>query len=194
MRQFVIVGHDAPTDPEFPLDDLPGSAGRLDVLCRCLTAGLLVSHGVREDVRVHLVLDDAVTITVDGGSVRRLNPDERSTAALVRTALGHVEEAIGHQPVESTPGFEVRRRGLADTLDALAREGSIVVLDPDGDPADGESLPPDPVFVLSDHHPFADAERDLLDDRADDAVSLGPVALHADQAIVVAHNRLDVAD
>ncbi|PSP87349.1 tRNA (pseudouridine(54)-N(1))-methyltransferase TrmY, partial [Halobacteriales archaeon QH_8_68_33] len=34
MRQFIVVGHDAPTTPEFPLDDLAGGAGRLDVLCR----------------------------------------------------------------------------------------------------------------------------------------------------------------
>jgi tRNA (pseudouridine54-N1)-methyltransferase len=49
MRQFVVVGHDAPTTDDFSLDDLPG-AGRLDVLCRCITAALLLSHGIRDGV------------------------------------------------------------------------------------------------------------------------------------------------
>jgi tRNA (pseudouridine54-N1)-methyltransferase len=86
MRQFLIVGHDAPTTPDFSLKDLPG-AGRLDVLCRYVTAAFVLSHDIRTDVRVRLVLDDTVTVRFEGSDLRRLNPDERSPAALVRTAL-----------------------------------------------------------------------------------------------------------
>jgi len=190
MRQFVVIGHEVPVDADVSLSDLPG-AGRLDLLCRCVTAGLLTSHGIREDASVHLVLEDAVTITVDGERVRRLNPDERSTGALLRDALAAREEAIGHQPVESSPGVELRRRGLEPTLDAVATDGDLVVLDPDGDPAGDAQPPAAPTFVLSDHHQFTDAERELLADRAVRRISLGPRALHADQAITVAHNWLD---
>jgi tRNA (pseudouridine54-N1)-methyltransferase len=192
MRQFVVVGHEAPTTPEFSLDDLPGS-GRLDVLCRCVVAGCLLSHSIRSAVRVHLVLDDAFTITVDSDEVRNLRPDERSTAALLRTALEHREEAIGHQPVQSSPGVTIRRTGLEHAIDTLAEEGTLVVLDEDGTPVDEHPPPSDPVFVLSDHLSFSDAERALLADRATATVSLGPEPLHADQAITVAHAALDTA-
>lgn len=191
MRQFVCLGHDVPTTPSFSLDDLAGGAGRLDALCRSLTAALLRSHGVREDVRVHLVLRDEVTITVDGSEVRRLNPDERSTAARIRTALEHRDEAIGALPAEPSPGFAVYRRGFEATLETLADEATIVHLYEDGDPVVDEPLPVEPAFVLSDHGDFTDAERDVLATHADRRVRLGPVALHADQAITVAHHALD---
>jgi tRNA (pseudouridine54-N1)-methyltransferase len=189
MRQFVVVGHDAPTTPDFALDDLAGGAGRLDVLCRCVTSAFFLSHAIREDVRVHLVLDDAFTVTFVGSDLRRLNPDERSTAALIRGALERRDDAIGHQPVESSPGVSIRRRGLEPTLDAAG--GSVVHLHETGTPVVDADPPTDPVFVCSDHHDFTDEETDLLAGRADLRLRLGPRALHADHAITVAHNYLD---
>jgi tRNA (pseudouridine54-N1)-methyltransferase len=192
MRQFVVVGHDAPTTPEFTLDDITGGAGRLDVLCRCVTSAFVLSHAIREDVRAHLVLGDAVTVTFTGRKLRRLNPDERSTAALIRTALERREDAIGHQPVESSPGVSIRRRGVAGTLDAVAgADATLVQLDEGGTPVVDVAPPSDPVFVLSDHRDFTDREAELLAARVDARVSLGPRPLHADQAITVAHNYLD---
>ncbi|WP_276272920.1 tRNA (pseudouridine(54)-N(1))-methyltransferase TrmY [Haloarcula litorea] len=191
MRQFVVVGHDAPTTDEFSLDDLAGGAGRLDVLCRCVNSAFFLSHAIREDVRCHLVLADEYTVTFEGSDLRRLNPDERSTAALIRNALAERAEAIGHVPVETSPGVSLTRRGFAGTLDAVAREGTVVQLHEDGDPATAVDPPADPVFVLSDHHDFTAAETDLLADAADRRLSLGPRALHADHAITVAHSYLD---
>jgi tRNA (pseudouridine54-N1)-methyltransferase len=193
MRQFVIIGHDAPTTPEFSLDDLAGAAGRLDVLCRCVTSAFFLSHAIREDVRVHLILGEEYTITFEGSDLRRLNPDERSTAALIRKALEEREEAIGHVPVETSPGVSLTRRGFEGTLDDVARRGTVVQLHEDGDPIVDVAPPSDPVFVLSDHHDFQEEEATLLADRADERVSLGPKALHADHSITVAHNYLDTA-
>jgi tRNA (pseudouridine54-N1)-methyltransferase len=193
MRQFVIIGHDAPTTPEFSLDDLAGAAGRLDVLCRCVTSAFFLSHAIREDVRVHLILSDEYTVTFEGSDLRRLNPDERSTAALIRKALEEREEAIGHVPVETSPGVSLTRRGFEGTLDDVARRGTVVQLHEDGDPIVDVAPASDPVFVLSDHHDFRDEEAALLADRADERVSLGPNALHADHSITVAHNYLDTA-
>lgn len=189
MRQFVVVGHEAPTTPDFPLDDLPSAAGRLDVLCRCVTAGVFLSHDIRTDVRVHLVLRDELTVTFDGGTVRRLNPDERSTAARIRTALDAREEAVGHQPATPTPGVELRRMGLAATLDRVG--GTVIELHEEGDPVVERDPPADPTFVLSDHSDFTPGEADLLAERADARVRLGPERLHADHAVTVAHNWVD---
>ncbi|WP_254279248.1 tRNA (pseudouridine(54)-N(1))-methyltransferase TrmY [Haloarcula marina] len=191
MRQFVVVGHDAPTTPDFSLDDLAGAAGRLDVLCRCVNSAFFLSHAIREDVRAHLVLADEYTVSFEGSDLRRLNPDERSTAALVRNALEEREEAIGHIPVETSPGVSLTRRGFEGTLDAVAREGTVVQLHEDGDPVVDVETPTDPVFVLSDHHDFTEREASLLAEAAEERVSLGPKALHADHAITVAHNYLD---
>ncbi|WP_302081628.1 tRNA (pseudouridine(54)-N(1))-methyltransferase TrmY [Salinibaculum rarum] len=190
MRQFLVVGHDAPTTADFSLNDLPG-AGRLDALCRCVTSALLLSHDIRGDVRVYLVLSNQFTVTFDGSELQGLNPDERSTAALVRTALDEREEAIGHIPVETSPGVSLVRKGFEATLDDAEADGTVVQLHGEGTPAIETEPPTDPVFVLSDHRNFTDEETALLDDVADKRVSLGPRRLHGNQAVTVAHNWLD---
>lgn len=191
MRQFVVHGHDAPTHPDFALDDLPGGAGRLDLLARSLLAALLLSHDIREDVRIHLVLADELTLSFDGADLRSLHPDERSAAALIRSALEHRGEAVGRTAVEPSPGITLERAGFERTLRSLAEAGSVLPLLPDGTPAVDVDRPADPVFVLSDHRPFPDDERALLEEVGEDAILLGPRALHTDQAIAVAHSWLD---
>jgi len=189
-RQFVVVGHDAPTEPGFSLDDLPG-AGRLDLLCRCVTATFLLSHDIRSEVRVRLVLGDEYTVRFEGPELQGLNPDERSTAALVRTALEQRREAVGHVPVETSPGVFLTRRGFEGALAAAAEEGTVVGLHEAGVPCVERTPPADPVFVLSDHRDFTDAEQARLEEVASVRVSLSPRRLHADQAVTVAHNWLD---
>jgi tRNA (pseudouridine54-N1)-methyltransferase len=189
MRQFVVCGHEVPTSPDFSLDDLPGTGGRLDLLCRCVNAGLFTSHGIRETARVHLVHRDEVTVRFDGATARNLNPDERSTAARVRDALDSKADAIGHQPADVSPGVELYRMGLDATLDSL--DGEIVHLHEDGQPATDVEPPENPIFVLSDHRDFTTDERDVLGERADYRLRLGPEAIHADHSVAVAHNWLD---
>ena len=191
MRQFIVLGHDAPTTPDFSLDDLAGSAGRLDVLCRCVNSAFFLSHDIRENVRVHLVLGNEVTIRFEGSQLRRLNPDERSTAALIRGALEEKDEAIGRMEAEGSPGVYLSKRGFEAVLEEAARAGTVVQLHEDGDPVVDVEPPEDPVFVLSDHHDFEANEAELLDEAADQRVRLGSELLHADHAITVAHNYLD---
>lgn len=196
MRQFVVIAHDVPTDPDaVSLSDIPG-AGRLDLLCRCVSAGVFLSHGIREEVRVHLVVADAFTITFDADTLRHLHPDERNVAARIRDALDAKDDAIGHMPADVSPGVELRRMGLDATLDRVlagagATDPTLVHLHEDGDPLVDAAPPSDPVFVLSDHNDFAPAERDALADRAERRVRVGPKRLHADHTVSVVHNWLD---
>ncbi|MFW5917515.1 MAG: tRNA (pseudouridine(54)-N(1))-methyltransferase TrmY [Halorubrum sp.] len=197
MRQFVVIGHDVPTDSDaVSLSDIPG-AGRLDLLCRCVSTGVFLSHGIRESVRVHLVVADAFTVTFDSDRLRHLHPDERNVAARVRDALDAKADAIGHMPADVSPGVELRRMGLSTTLDRLLGDASgaddptLVQLHEGGDPLVDAEPPDDPVFVLSDHNDFTDEETELLADRAERRVRVGPELLHADHTISVVHNWLD---
>lgn len=190
MREFVIVAHEAPLGAEFTLEDLPG-AGRLDLLVRCVGAGLFTSHDIREDSRVHLVIRDECTVTFDGGTIRNARPDERSLAGLLRSALEHLADAIGEQPVEAAPGLTVRRRGLDSTVSELDRQGTVLSLHEGGQPLAATSPPERPVFVLSDHRDFTESERSVLEERGETEVSVGPEILHADHTTTVVHNWLD---
>jgi len=185
MRAFAVVGHLAPTGNSFTLDDLPGSAGRMDLLCRCVSAALTLSHGIRRDAEIHLLLlgppSPPKEVLIRGDSVRSLSPDERSTAALVRKALAL---PVGESFRESTPGILVRRGGLA----GLLAGGRYAVLSEEGEDVRAEKdLPPG--FLLSDHLDFTEGEEALLAGLP--RISVGPVVLQADQAITVLQNELD---
>ena len=56
MRNFVLIGQTALASGDFSIENLPSSSGRLDVRLRCRRAALLISTGLRRDVRVYLVL------------------------------------------------------------------------------------------------------------------------------------------
>src|SRR5579859_1995937 len=109
MRRFVILGQTAQASPDFRLDDLPGTSGRLDVLVRCVRAALLISHGVRQDAIVYLVLCGGEAaprvLRVVGAAVRFLRPDERSLATLLKKALAERSEGEEERFVEVRPGI-----------------------------------------------------------------------------------------
>jgi len=193
MRQFIVVARSGPTSDEFPLDDLP-AAGRVDLLARCVTASLLLSHGLREDVRTHLVLGDEFTVRFEGRELRGLHPDERSTAALIRNALSERAEAIGQIPVDVSAGVSLVRLGLDGTLAEVSENGQIYRLHPDGAQKTEVTPPKSPAFVLSNHREFAAADAETIARCADGEICLGPEAIHADHAIAVTHNWLDVAE
>ncbi len=187
-HNFVILGHRARSAADWKLDDLCGGAGRLDVLVRCVTAALWRSHGLRRDSDAWLLLcgppQPPVAVHFCGETVRYLNPDERSTAALVRNGLVKLGDDAG--PVEGSPGVTLHRMGLAELLTRLP---PAVLLDEAG----GDALPAPPLtLVLGDDRDPTDDERATLADAP--LVSLGPQSLLSSACITLAHHALDTAD
>ena len=195
MRIFVVVGHKATTQPNFSLEDIPGTSGRLDILCRSVTAAFVLSHGIRKDVLVYLVLlggEIPKTIRLVGETLRHLNPDERTTAALLKKAL-----AVEATPewAMSTSGIFVRTGGLLEVLEDLKqRSVRLVYLREDGRDfqclRDGH-LERETAFVLGDHTGMTADEESLLALAGAEVVALGPTSLHADHCIVVTNWLLD---
>lgn len=193
MRTFIIVGHKATTSPNFSLEDIPGTSGRLDILCRSVTAAFVLSHGIRKDVRVYLVLlggEAAKTIQLKGDTLRHLNPDERTTAALLKKAL-----AVPATPQwsMSTSGIFVRLGGLPELLADL-KDAKLIYLREDG--ADiGELAHSGPdgelAFILGDHTGMTAEEESLIEGAGARIVSLGATSMHADHCIVILNWQLD---
>lgn len=190
---FVIVGAKASASPDFRLDDLPGTSGRLDVLLRCVRAALLVSHGVRRDVAVYLVLlggpDAPRALRVTGAEARFLRPDERSLATLVKKSLAAPRAGAGFVAVR--PGVAVADGGLDVVLDDLG-DAALWLLDEGGDDLRDVALGSEPAaFVLGDHTGLDAAARTRLDARGARRVRVGPVSVHADDVVAIVTNELD---
>ena len=191
MREFIVLGHTTTLSTNFTLDDLPGSAGRLDVLCRCVTSAFFTSHSLRSHVRLHFVLQNEYVIRFEGPELKRVNPDERSTGALFQKVLERRHLADRKGEIESTPGIYISPGTLGDVLENAQTRGSLIWLDEQGNDLPDMQTPEHPIFVLSDHKPFNDDEREKLEQSADHHVSVGPEALHSHQCMTITHHYLD---
>jgi tRNA (pseudouridine54-N1)-methyltransferase len=179
------------------LDDICGAAGRWDLLARCVQAALFISHDIRRDSELHLVVmgppDPPKTIRVHGATAKRLNPDERSTVALLSRALEVPLRGDGGE-VPSTPGISVSRRDLGAVLDAFC-EGPLILLDEMGHDGGHEELASiaagGGTFIIGDDRGLTEDQLEAARQRGAAEVSLGPLSLHADHCIVLVHNVLD---
>ncbi len=57
MREFILRASKALTSPDFNLNDLPSSGGRMDLVCRCISSALWVSNDLRRDTKIFVVLE-----------------------------------------------------------------------------------------------------------------------------------------
>jgi tRNA (pseudouridine54-N1)-methyltransferase len=122
-----------------------------------------------------------------------LNPDERTTAALLKKALSL---NATDRWIRSTPGIYVRTGGLADLQ--VLREMPIYYLREDGFDVrdldlkrDSNAAVEEAVFVLGDHIGVSQDDESLLEDLSSKVISVGPISLHADHCIVLINNELD---
>ncbi|MCL2459877.1 MAG: tRNA (pseudouridine(54)-N(1))-methyltransferase TrmY [Euryarchaeota archaeon] len=196
MISFIILSHTATCDPGFSLNDLCGGAGRMDLLARTIQASLCISHGIRKDVTCYLVMSNdprGRIIRCTGQELRRFNPDERSTAALIKKALAVPAGSLFR---ETSPGIAIRVGGLAELLHDLMEgkdkeKRKIAILDENGDDIrESEDMLCD-LYVLSDHQNITEKEIATLNAYQPVRLSLGPTVLHADHAIVLLHNERD---
>lgn len=198
MRDYIVVGHKARTDGDFNLNDLPGTGGRMDIMCRCVNSALFLSHDLRRDVNIYMVLMGEPTppkiVKFEGENVRYLNPDERSSGSLIKKAL-----SVAARPFwkESTPGVWVKTGDLGDVLEELLKEGdrSLFYLREDGtDIRDVvKELNSNAVFVLGDHEGMGMKEEMQIIDAGGKTIHVGPLSLHADHCIILVNNEMDRA-
>jgi tRNA (pseudouridine54-N1)-methyltransferase len=195
MRRFVFLGRDAIASEDFLLDDLAGSSGRLDVGLRCVRAALLVSHGLRRDAVVYLVLGGGPlaprSLRIRAGDVRFLRPDERSLAVLAKKVLAsRADQANAF--VDVKPGIALARGGLAAVLDDLGSAVPFVLEQgaPDIRAVADRDLA-DAAFFVGDPGGFDDTTRAQLAAMGARPLSVGPVGIHAEDAIAIVSNEID---
>ena len=192
MPSFIVVGQNVGTDGKFSLNDLTGSTGRLDVLLRCINSTFMLSNDIRRNLDLYLVLlggpEPPKAILFRGSELKYLNPDERSTAALVKNAL---MRKTGENWALSTPGIYVARKDLSGVMRDLAGK-RLVYLKEEGAPISEVRLNTDDIFVLGgkeDLNPENEKTIEAWPDKL--KISLGPRSLHADHCITIALNLLD---
>jgi tRNA (pseudouridine54-N1)-methyltransferase len=198
MRRFLLLAHRVPPDGQFTLNDLAGGGGRMDEVARTASTAFTLSNALRRDTELTILFvarppPDSRRIDLTGARLRFLNPDERSTAALLKNALTRAVRFPG--PFESSPGLRV---GPVDPLSALREFASApgaVWLTEDGAPI-GTWVPSGDgvAAVLSDPDDPTAEEADVLRALHLPRISVGPRSLRTSQVVDAVHRELDLRE
>jgi len=198
VRRFLLIAHKVPPDGAFTLNDLAGGAGRMDEIARAVSTAFTLSNDLRRDTEVTVLFASeppprARRLELIGSRLRYLNPDERSTAALLKNAL--VGAARYPSDFESSPGLRVGPVDPIRCLAAFLREDGAVWLVEDGAPI--ASVPIDPGqfrAVVSDPFDPTPPERAVLEASGVPRVSVGPRSLRTSQVVDVVQRELDLRE
>ncbi|MFU8652451.1 tRNA (pseudouridine(54)-N(1))-methyltransferase TrmY [Methanotorris formicicus] len=201
MREFIFKANKTITSSNINLKDLPGSCGRLDLVCRCVSSAFFLSHDIRRDVVFYAVFygepNPPVAIKFVGGELKKVSPDERNIAIFIKKALKKFEETPENKRtewIESTPGICVSKKEFREIILEKKNEGKrILYLHKAGEDFENVKIGEneDVVFILGDHIGIGEEDEDFLEDIGAEKVSLSPLELHADHCIVIVHNILD---
>jgi tRNA (pseudouridine54-N1)-methyltransferase len=195
MRRFLLLAHRVPVSGEFTLNDLAGGAGRMDEVARAVSTAFTLSNDLRRDTEVTVLfvadpIPRARRVSMIGTRLRFLNPDERSTAALLKNALTRSKEYP--REFESSPGLTIAPADPAHELEAFLRRPGAVWLTEAGAPmsdwapADGELA-----AVVSDPYDPTPEERERLERSGVPRLSVGPHSLRTSQVVDLVHSHLD---
>ena len=142
IREFVLFSRLGRTDSRFTS---LREAGRLDVVHECIEASLFVSHGIRKNVILHIILNGPpnppLHLKIDGSLLTDVRTDQDTWAVILKKVLsGHFH-----------PGISVTKSGFEPLIREKAKSSQIYVLEEDGKDIFETSTGRNPVFVLGDH-------------------------------------------
>ncbi|MFZ1022970.1 MAG: tRNA (pseudouridine(54)-N(1))-methyltransferase TrmY [Thermoplasmata archaeon] len=196
MRRILLLIHRVPVQGEFTLNDLAGGGGRMDEVARAVSTGFTLSNDLRRDTEMTLLFAGMEPhaprrIRIEGARLRHLNPDERSTAALLKNAL--VRSSSLDHDIESSPGIWVGPIEPNAELERVLRLPGAVWLAESGMPLRSYEPPEQGIVaVLSDPIDPTVQEQELLERSGVPRLSVGPHSLRTSQVVDILHNECDL--
>lgn len=174
-RRFIVRFHSPIPEEKINLNNLPGH-GRLDVLCRTITASFFLANSFRIDSELYIIFSNNQYLKLVGNELRGLNPDERSIGGALRKVLSG----------KGFPGIFL----FQGTLKKLAeRFPESVVLSPQGELSKNYNLPWK-TFFLGDHMGWIENDEKVL--KKLPKISLGPFEYLTSSCITLLHQGLDI--
>ena len=195
MRRFLVLAHRVPISGAFTLNDLAGGAGRMDEIARAVSTAFTLSNDLRRDTEVCVLFvaeppPRSRRIELVGARLRYLNPDERSTAALLKNAL--VRAVDFPREFESSPGLKVAPIDPTTELRRfLERPGAIWLTEAGRPIEEWSEASGELAAVVSDPYDPTPEEAALLASSGVPQVSVGPRSLRTSQVIDAVHHELD---
>ncbi|HEC75809.1 MAG TPA: tRNA (pseudouridine(54)-N(1))-methyltransferase TrmY [Thermoplasmatales archaeon] len=189
-RHFYLKSH-AVTHPNINMNDLPGSAGRIDIVARCINSAFWLSYGIRKDVVFHTILhgepSPPVYIRIEGDKLRKVSPDERNIAIFIKKAIERMKE---NMEVESTPGIFVSKKSFNELLEEN-KDKDFYLLDEKGEEIDNVKIGRKPFFLIGDNMDFEEEEKEIIYKYGAKSVSLGKKSYLSSHCITILNWLMD---
>lgn len=180
MRTFIVLARKSPSI-KFDTRYLP-DAGRMDLVCRCISNALWVSNGVRENVVIKVVLEGGKkgpkVLTIDSNKIKSIRPDEKNIAMHIRKALRNRD--ISGMTVE-----------LKSFENLIKEYDNLYYLDKKGTDVRKTKFNKESAYILGDYIGLPGKTKKLMDRLGAKKLSLGNTMLFASHCIVLIHNELD---
>jgi tRNA (pseudouridine54-N1)-methyltransferase len=128
-------------------------------------------------------------VRIEGAAAKFLRPDERSLATLIQKSLQAPRDAPGL--VEVRPGISVADGGLDVVLSDMGNAMPFWLEEGAPDIRSTSLVAEDIAFFVGDHLGLDPTFRARLVEMGARPVGLGPIAVHADDAIAIVSNELD---
>lgn len=170
MREFILC-----TVAADDVDERNMTHNRYDMIARCVTAGLWVSHGLRK-ARVHIYLGKSGKVVTFTDKIKRVSPDERSIILWIKKALEG----------KRNEGITVKEQEFPEFIKSF---GKIYVLHEEGKDIMTEKIEEDAAFVVGDHHGFTEEQEACL--KGYDRISIGRKSYLSSQCITFINIGLD---
>lgn len=187
MRTFILYSRGW-TKP-FSEKDLPG-AGRMDIVCRCISAALFISYTIRRDTRIFISLNggEKPVILCFDGQIRKISPDERSIGLWICKTLEKMHEGGFRKEWKRTDnGILYAQKSFQKLLTQLIKEGyNFYLLDENGEDIEKTEIKDNPTFILGDNLGIPKGEKNFAE-RFSEKISLGKTSYLASSCISVVH-------
>ena len=201
MREFVYFSQSARTSGNFNTDELM-KAGRMDIVIHVVISAFFLSHGVREDTRLHLIFYGQPTpprhIEIEinkkegmpetGKKVESLDISKKDVGNLIKKIL------YKYKPGKRTEVFQgcfIEKKSFLNVIEQLREQGKeIFLLDKSGEDIRKVKIKKDCVFVLGDHNGLPKKELKRLKTIAK-PVSVGNKMYFASHVVSIVNNELD---
>lgn len=190
MRTFVYFSSSARTSGNFPIDNLM-DAGRMDIAVHTIINAFFLSHGLRDDVELHLIFYGApdppkhIEISVKGET----QLSKKDVASLIKKVLYKYKPG---KKTEAAPGCFIEKKSFLKVIDELVKKGGkIFIMDKEGTNLREADIDDKSVFVIGDQNGLPKKELKRLKKTAK-TISVGPKIYFASHVVTILNNEMDL--
>ena len=196
MREFILLALKARTSPDFSFTELP-KAGKMDLVCRTVSNTLWISHAIRKDTTLHIVMNGPRNppkiISFYGEKLSKIetNDDEITIARIIKKALKKGIKLNLNEKKEVMPGVEIAKKAFETLIKEKIGSTQLVYLHPKGEDIRKAKFKEKVTFVFGDFIGLPKKTEKLLKRLEIKKISIGPKVLFASHCPIIVHNELD---